>query len=187
MSKENIYSNFDDNPLKLLWVTKSRLMEKYLWIILVIIIVFLISGKFLGFVNFSKWQIDSLLDTSISGLSFTMIIISASVEIFNNEELVILIKATANNKPNGYAFLWVLAPYAFSAVLFLLLGIISIITPIIELDILQSFRDWFIIAYISLVVLSLLSLFNISYKTLNDLYYSIIRMSRKSDNTDSYR
>lgn len=173
------YNHYDDNPLKLLWDTRKHILPKYIWKVWIAIGVFILVLIFFNLIDLRYISSNSFIDSSISGLSFTLVIVSAAIEIFEKDELVILIKSEKNVKVPGEEMLGLLTPYLFTAILFLFLGIISLISPYITIEFSSFFNSGFNFIYIMLILLSLFSLFNITFTILNDLYYKIIRESKE--------
>lgn len=168
-----MYNDYANNPLKFLYHTRKSLLPKYLWCIWLLVGILLIILNFMGYLDFSNFSDDAYVDFSVSGLSFTLVVVSAAIEVFSEDELVVLLESSELNKDNE--FLGLLAPYAFTAVIFVLIGIISLVGPYINIGINSEYLSWLNISYILLVLLGILSLFNIIYQILNDLYYSIKR------------
>ena len=169
------YKHYDENPLELLWDTRKYILPKYLWISWFILGIAVFCLMVLNYIDLSYIDAGNFIDTSISGLSFTLVIVSAAIEIFNDGDLVVLIRIKNNKNIPGEKMLGLLTPYLFTAVLFLLLGIVSLLAPYGTLVVSTTTASILNFIYIMLVLLALFSLFNITYSILNDLYYRVLR------------
>lgn len=170
----NSFKDYDRNPILFLWDTKHEILPKYLWRIWSIIILLIFFGAIFDIIDLSVIDSALFIDLSITGLTFTIVIVSAALEVFKGKELVKLLKIE-NEKVNGLYFLELLTPYVFTALIFLLISLFSIIAPLVKINIPIYLANIFNYIYVSILLLSLFSLFNICYSILNHFYYSVRR------------
>lgn len=115
-------------------------------------------------ININNLHIVNFIDASIAGLIFSLVV-SAVLEIFNfnKEEISILFKR--KNLIN------LLTPYVFTSFIFLILGTISILAPLVSITLSHCVVIIIKYLYISLLTLSLFSLFNICYENIMNIYF----------------
>lgn len=168
-------NNYDDNPIMLLWIGKKALLPRYLTIPWLIIFIALFWSNKNNIIDLDITKISEYVDMSVAGLNFTLVIISAAIEVYTDEELKKLMKGKENDKVKNIRFINLITPYVFTSLIFLVLGILSIIVPLINFEEIIEIANLISIIYIMLLLLGLFSLFNISYTIINDLYHSIGR------------
>lgn len=169
---------YDSNPLRFLIVARGWLLSEYLWyswIIIDILIGILICHNIID-INLVK--IEGFVDASIAGLSFTLIVVSAALEIFKESELKELYK----HKKDGQLLLEVLVPYVFTSMLFLGLGIISSIAPLVTISFPLPFVQIIKYLYFITVILGMISLFNVCYDIIINIFNSVRRSVILDDN-----
>ncbi|AQL56245.1 hypothetical protein [Abyssicoccus albus] len=170
------------NPFRLLWDFRSELLPKYivvLWLIIGVILVILSGFKL---INLSSLDIKEYVSISVSGLNFALIITSAALAVYNKDELTLLLEldfSKHKSRVPGAYFLEILAPYALTLILFLILGLSSVILPLITLTPPLIIRIIVNIIYIEIIILGILSLFNLAYTILIELYYKVQRDSNR--------
>ena len=167
------YYEYDEKPLKFLWDSKKEILPNYMWKMWVLIGALLILGIIFNVVNINSLEVVEHIDLAVSGLSFTLIIVSAVSEIYNKNEMVLLLEKPGDKK--GLAVLETLTPYIFTALIYLIIGLVSVISPLLEIEVPRIIFLTLNYAFIMLLILGLFSLFNITYFLLNSLYYSVIR------------
>lgn len=174
--ENNGYHDYENKPLNFLWDTRSELLPAYLWKVWLVIGATLVIGILFNIINIDTIEVIGYVDLSVSGLSFTLVIISAAFEVYNKDELTILLESKEEkNGKKGLALLETLTPYIFTAFLYLIIGLISIITPLLQIQVPNIVAVILNLIFIMLLILGLFSLFNITYTLLNSLYYSVIR------------
>ena len=178
------YKKYDSNPLKLLWDTKKETMATYLWVIWCMMAFLLFIGACFNWIDLSNIDSSSFIDLSVSGLSFTLVIVSAALEVYHTDDLVILLKAKNEEEVNGYYFLQLLTPYLFTATIYLIIGMISIVSPLITISFTSGVIKIFNYMFIMLQLLGVFSLFNITYTILIELYNSTVRSKLIEDEID---
>lgn len=168
--------NFYNNPLKIIWHGKKAILPIYLWIIWIIIIAFLLIGLCYDYIDFSSFDIHKYLPSTITGLSFTLALFVAEKNVFNMEELKQFAEHQGVNDPiKGIVLLELFAPFIFTAGVFLVLSIASLITPYISFNIDYSLSEFLKLLYISGFSLGIISLFNLLNMMFNDLYHKAHR------------
>lgn len=171
------YNDYTKNPLKFLWHTKKKLLPSYLWWIWIFIGVLLTIGSYYNIFDIASINSQDYISLSIGGLSFALIITSAALGVYNYDELVILLEEKDTVRIPGLDFLELIAPYVLTITIFLTIGIISLINQPLTWSPPRIISIAFNIVFLELILLGLLSLYNIAYSILMDLYYSIIRKS----------
>lgn len=171
----DLKDNYDDNPFLLLWVGKKALLPRYLTIPWLIIFILLFLANNNNWIDLDITKIGEYIDMSVAGLNFTLVIISAAIEIFSDDELKKLMKGKEDEKVKNIRFINLITPYVFTSLIFLILGVMSVLIPLINFESIDGIADIISIIFIMLLLLGLFSLFNISYNIINDLYYSIGR------------
>lgn len=171
--KDKEYYEYEKRPLKFLWDTRKELLPNYIWKIWVSIGALLFLGTILNVVNINTLEVVGHIDLAVSGLSFTLVIVSAVFEIYNKDEMASLLEKPGDKK--GLALLETLTPYVFTALIYLIIGLVSIISPLLEIKVPDTIVLVLNYTFIMLLILGLFSLFNITYLLLNSLYYSVIR------------
>lgn len=176
----NSFKDYDRNPILFLWDTKHEILPKYLWKLWIVIVIIILLSAIFGIIDLSSIDSALFIDLSITGLTFTIVIVSAALEVFKDIELVKLLKIK-NKKIKGLHFLELLTPYVFTAFVFLLISIFSIIAPLIKINIPIFLACIFNYIYISVLLMAILSLFNICFSILNHFYYSVRRKYEGGD------
>lgn len=167
---------YDSNPLLFLYVAYQGLMSEILWIIWLILIVILIVLNLLGVIDSTKIKIGDTIDASIAGLSFTLIVVSAALEIFSRKELIRLYNTkNIGDSEDGQLLMQVLAPYVFTSMIFLLLGILSVVAPTVVIQISTSWKGVIKFIYMAFFILGMFSLFNICYDIVINIFNSVRR------------
>src|SRR5699024_964971 len=168
--------NFYNNPLKIIWYGKKALLPNYLWIIWIIIVSFFSIGLYYKNIDFSSFDIHKYLSPTFIGLSFTLALFVAQRNIFDMEDLKQFVRYKGKNDPfKGVALLELFAPFIFTAVVFLVLGIASLITPYISISVDSCISAFLKVFYISVFSLGIISLFNLLNMMFNDLYHKAYR------------
>lgn len=167
---------YDSNPLRFLYVAYQGMMSEVLWGIWLLLIIILIVLNFFGVIDITKIKIGDTIDASIAGLSFTLIVVSAALEIFSRKELIKLYNTKINgNSKDGQLLMQVLAPYVFTSMIFLLLGISSVVAPTVVIQISTVCKGIIKFIYIALFILGMFSLFNICYDIVINIFNSVRR------------
>lgn len=168
--------NFYNNPLKIIWYGKSALLPAYLWTIWIITTFFLLIGVCSGYISFSSFNINNYLTATITGLSFTLALFVAVRNVFNMDELKLLAKYKGNNDPfAGMTLLKLFAPFIFTASIFLILGIVSLLAPHIIFKFDYYVSEFLKALFLSIFSLGMISLFNLLNMMFNDLYHKAQR------------
>lgn len=173
MKKHKVY---DENPIAWLKDGWGGVMEKYLWVMWLIIAIMIVIAYSYGVI--AQTDTNNIIHTNQSAFEIVaMLPILAYIhfKLFTVDELIVLL----NNKN---MLIQTFAQYVFSGALFTLLGILYLFTP--------SPNNIYNITLVLLTLLGGFSLFNILYQFLNDLYFSVVRKSNRkfaetiSDNQD---
>lgn len=168
--------NFYNNPLKIIWKSKSNLMPNYLiltWIIF--LLVSLVGVTCFDFMDFSSFQIGTYFSVSSTGLTLTLALFVAGKNAFSEEDLKKLAMYKNEKGVQGQALIDFLGPFVFTALLFLLTGLLSLFGPYFVFPIKKEFMEIIKVLYVNILFLGLLSLFNLVITMLNDVYASAFR------------
>lgn len=172
----NNRKKYDSNPLLFLYVAYQGLMSEILWKIWLGLIVILILLNLLGVIDSTKIKIGDTIDASIAGLSFTLIVVSAALEIFSRKELIRLYNTkNIGDSEDGQLLMQVLAPYVFTSMIFLLLGILSVVAPTVIIQISTFWKGVIKFIYMAFFILGMFSLFNICYDIVINIFNSVRR------------
>lgn len=169
--------NFYNNPLKIIWKSKSNLMPNYLYAIWILFVLISLTGAtFFDFMDFSSFQIGTYFSVSSTGLTLTLALFVAGKNAFSEEELKRLATHKKNSKAvQGQALIDFLGPFVFTALLFLITGLLSLFGPYINLPLKKEYVEIIKVIFINILFLGLLSLFNLVITMLNDVYASAFR------------
>lgn len=176
MRMNNNRKKYDSNPLLFLYVAYQGLMSEILWKIWLGLIVILILLNLFGVIDSTKIKIGDTIDASIAGLSFTLIVVSAALEIFSRKELIRLYNTkNIGDSEDGQLLMQVLAPYVFTSMIFLLLGILSVVAPTVIIQISTFWKGVIKFIYMAFFILGMFSLFNICYDIVINIFNSVRR------------
>lgn len=162
--------NFYENPIKLIIVGREGVFPNYILVCWILITGFLFFGNYYNIFSFSYFAVGDFLGYCITGLSFTLALFVATRNVFTVEELGTLIK-----HKKGELFYNLLAPFQFTSLLFLILGIISMVAQFLTIKITKNVFEIFAIVFISMFILALLSLFNLTNMTFNNIFHTAKR------------
>lgn len=110
----------------------------------------------------------SFIAVSITGLSFTLALLVAVRNIFSVSELKTLVDYQVTST-TSHVFTDLVAPFIWSSVLWLTLGIISTLLSFIRVDVSNTQVAYFgTISFTMLICVAILSLFNIIADTIRD-------------------
>ncbi|MCC3648145.1 MULTISPECIES: hypothetical protein [Cytobacillus] len=168
--------NFYNNPLKVIWKSKKNLMPIYLILLWITFLLITLGGfLYFDFIDFSSFQIGTYFSVSSTGLTLTLALFVAGKNAFNEEDLKRLANHENSEGVAGQALIDFLGPFVFTALLFLITGLLSLFGPYIKLPLKQEYMELVKILYINILFLGLLSLFNLVITMLNDVYASALR------------
>lgn len=168
--------NFYNNPLKVIWKSRRNLMPNYLIVLWIIfLLVSLSSVLFFDFMDFSSFQVGSYFSISSTGLTLTLALFVAGKNAFSEDDLKRLAQHENSKGVQGQALIDFLGPFVFTALLFLVTGLLSLFGPYINLPIKKEYVELIKVLYINILSLGLLSLFNLIITMLNDVYASAFR------------
>ncbi|BEI48155.1 hypothetical protein ACPT8I_07960 [Lactiplantibacillus plantarum] len=171
--------DFYGNPFRLLWYGKRALLQSYLWVfwLLVIALQIIVFSKWPDKIDLTRFSLQSLFTPSLTGLTFTLALFVAEKNIFNREELYRLATYKNDRRKEGSALMELLAPFLFTAILFLITGVTSLLGQFVIWNIsVKNVCDRLLVcAFIDVLLLALLSLFGLIVTTLNDAYLSAKR------------
>lgn len=164
-NKMKKHKEYDENPIAWLKDGWSGVMEKYLWVMWLIITIMIVIAYSYGVIE--QTDTNNIIHTNQSAFEIVaMLPILAYIhfKLFTVDELIVLL----NNKN---MLIQTFAQYVFSGALFTLLGVLYLFTP--------SPNNIYNITLVLLTLLGGFSLFNVLYQFLNDLYFSVVRKSNR--------
>ncbi|EGP5619827.1 hypothetical protein EB05_00279 [Enterococcus faecium] len=170
---KKLKQNFNDDTrlLSLFIKGRRRLLPKYLWIIwFLITFTLLVLSVNAKYINLSYFSISTYLSISISGLSFTFALFNISKGTFDRRELKHLDEYEGEGIRKGQLLAEYLAPFTFTAIILLLTSIGALIGPFLTLEITQQQSSCIKIGYLSLLLLGIFSLFNLTCMAVEDVY-----------------
>ncbi|MFK3814877.1 hypothetical protein [Bacillus halotolerans] len=168
--------NFYNNPLKVIWNSRKNLMPNYLIVLWILfLLVSLASVLCFDFMDFSSFQIGTYFSVSSTGLTLTLALFVAGKNAFSENDLKTLAQHEDSKGVKGQALIDFLGPFVFTALLFLVTGLLSLFGPYINLPIKKEYIELIKVFYINILFLGLLSLFNLVITMLNDVYASAFR------------
>lgn len=168
--------NFYNNPLKIIWKSKSNLMPNYLIVSWIIFLSVSLAGvTCFDFMDFSSFQIGTYFSVSSTGLTLTLALFVAGKNAFSEEDLKRLAIYENDKGIKGQALIDFLGPFVFTALLFLVTGLLSLFGPYFNLPIKKEYVELIKVFYVNILFLGLLSLFNLVITMLNDVYSSASR------------
>lgn len=159
---------------------RKRLLPTYLWVLWSVITLLMFLGNFFNFIDLSSFSISSYLSVCIAGLSFTFALFNISKSSFNNDELKKIAEyegklPTGRNIRKGTLLAEYLSPFLLTVFVLVVAATIALIVPFISLKIDYSLLNYLKISYLSLLLLGIFSLFNLTCMAVEDLYNSIRR------------
>lgn len=168
--------NFYKNPISVIWKAKNNLMPSYL----IIIWISLFSGSIIGvfwldFIDFSSFKMGEYFSISTTGLTLTLALFVAGKDAFSDEDLKKLAGYESDEVKKGQALIDFIGPYIFTALLFLITGLISLFGPFVKTQLDPLYIKLFKICYINLLSFGILSLFNLVIIMLNDVFSAAFR------------
>ncbi|MGP4060246.1 hypothetical protein [Halobacillus sp. H74] len=168
--------NFYNNPLKVVWKSKKNLMPFYLIFVWVLFLLVTLGGVlYLDFMDFSSFRIGTYFSVSSTGLTLTLALFVAGKNAFSEEDLKRLANHENGEGQSGQALIDFLGPFVFTALLFLITGLLALFGPYIKLPLKPEYIEFIKVLYINILFLGLLSLFNLVITMLNDVYASALR------------
>lgn len=179
------YDKYDGSPVKFLIRARKGLMAEKLWCSWLILCLILFVLNFIGYIDLKRVRIGEFVDSSIAGLSFSLIVVSAVREIFEKDELKILYKKRYDNEKQGLLLLKLLSPYVLTSMIFLVLGIISLVAPLVTIPLPLNMVNLVKYFYVALLLLGLFSLFHVCYDIIINIYNSVRREVIKDNKNDS--
>lgn len=168
--------NFYKNPLKVIWKARKNLMPSYLVILWLVFFIASISAAFyLNLIDFSLFKIGEYFTVSSTGLTLTLALFVAGKNAFSPDDLKVLANHESDEIKKGQLLIDFLGPYVFTAVLFLMLGLVSLFGPFLKIPLDYGYITFFKVFYINILALGLLSLFNLVIIMLNDVFLAAYR------------
>lgn len=116
--------DFYNHPFSIIYKNFDSLMPFYLWCVYFILIVLEII--FYHSLNFKNLNFDIFLNSSIAGLSLIPVLFGATVGIFKRKDLRKLV-----TWKKGKPFEGIIAPFVLTAIIFLIIASLSLLSLII--------------------------------------------------------
>lgn len=168
------------NPVKILWIIKKDLFPKQLlitWSILTTLVILLyLLDAYTEFTIIFNFPISDLLSAGITGISFTLALISATTKIFSKSQLVSIFSYTDEDNPKeGYLFYRTIAPYIWTATNWLAIALIALFSRFVSFNVHGIFDKIIEIFVISLVIMGLLNLWSLVITHIKDVILDVER------------
>ncbi|AUJ29614.1 hypothetical protein [Liquorilactobacillus hordei] len=164
------------------WRTKSASTT----LVLLVIVIFL--NIFFGIDFLSNFAIITLFSGSISGMTFTLTLLTAIISILDDDEMKQLYEYTQKNiekidDDDRFVFYETFAPYAWIALLFCISSILSLFGGVFNFEIFKKIRLYYIVVWfkyidIAAMALAIWSLFDLVIDTIISKMDKIIRKSK---------
>lgn len=174
------------NPFKILWSIKKDLFPKqllYTWgILTTFVIVLYVLSAYTEFTIIINFSISDLLSAGITGISFTLALISATTKLFSKSELVSIFSYVDNdNLVEGYLFYRTIAPYIWTATNWLAISLIALFSRFVSFQVHILVEKFIEILVISLVIMGLLNLWSLVITHIKDVILDIERTLNSDD------
>lgn len=162
------------NPFKVMYRVRTRMLNKsfwYVWIVLVVImsVLYSLSYKY-SFVSISSFSLSDFLVPGITGLSFTLALITATTRIFSKEQLVSFYEYTDEDNPyKGFLFYRTIAPYIWTSTVWLVITIGALFTKLFVFNLPQILHDVLKITFASCVLIGIMSLWSLLITHIKDI------------------
>lgn len=158
----------EKNPIKIIWASRKELLPISAWMVYIFIAFFMVIVKFAvpdNIIDFNLARIDSKLfiQLSITALTLILGIFTFGKEIFNIDDLGRLFQA------NEEVYYSNIADYLFSAFLWLIISIISIIKFVIILNFPEWLLDLLRLQFLAIVILATFSTMTLIVRNVNRL------------------
>lgn len=182
MHKEKI--KIEINPFKVMYKVKSQMLNKSFWLVwstlvLIMIVFYSLSYKY-SFVKLESFTLSDFLIPGITGLSFTLALITATTRIFSKEQLVnIYIYTDKDNPEEGYLFYRTIAPYIWTSTIWLIVTIGALFTKMFTFEIPPMLYDILKVAFTSIVLMGIMSLWSLLITHIKDISMETEREVKK--------
>lgn len=162
------------NPFKVMYKVKTAMLSKSFWIVWVILVglmslLYFLSFKY-SFISISIFSLADFLIPGITGLSFTLALITATTRIFSKEQLVATYAYTDKDNPSeGFLFYRIIAPYIWTSTVWLIITISALFTKIFNFNLPEIIHDILKIVFASIVLIGVMSLWSLLITHIKDI------------------
>lgn len=174
------------NPFKVIWKVKTKMLNKsffIVWGILVVLVIGLyITAHYSSYVAVKLIHLEDFLIPGITGLSFTLALITATTRIFPKEQLVDIYSFTDDGKmEKGHLFYRTIAPYIWTSTIWLLISIGALFSKMFSIKIPVFMHSLLEIFFISIVLMGVMSLWSLLITHIKDISLETEREINKTD------
>lgn len=175
------------NPFKVMFKVRTRMLSSnfwYVWSVLVgIMIVFYIFSSKYSFITVSYFSFADFLIPGITGLSFTLALITATTRIFSKEQLVYIYNYIDKDNPyKGFLFYRTIAPYIWTSTIWLIITIGALFAKIFNFNLTPIINDILKLLFLSCVLIGIMSLWSLLITHIKDITLETERELNKSTN-----
>lgn len=162
------------NPFIVMSKVKKEMLSKnfwYVWTILVVVMtIFYALSSMHSFVIMESFSLSDFLSPGITGLSFTLALITATTRIFSKEQLVDVYSYTDQDNPEkGYLFYRTIAPYIWTSTIWLIVTIGALFAKLFIFNFPPLIHDILKLMYISIVLMGVMSLWSLLTTHIKDI------------------
>lgn len=164
----------DINPFKVMWNVRKEILSKaflIVWLILffILILFYILSYKF-TIIKMEAFSLSDFLTPGITGLSFTLALITATTRIFSKDKLVDIYCYTDKDNPiEGYLFYRTIAPYIWTSTIWLIVTIGSLFSKLFIYNFLSIFQDILKLIFSAFVLMGVMSLWSLLIAHIKDV------------------
>lgn len=180
------------NPFKVMNKVKNQMLSRNFWLVwatlvLIMVVFYLLSRKY-SFIIMESFSISDFLSPGITGLSFTLALITATTRIFSKDQLVDIYRYTDQDNPEkGYLFYRTIAPYIWTSTIWLIVTIGSLFAKIFIFNFSPIIHDILKLIYSSIVLMGVMSLWTLLTTHVKDISLETERevhrlMSKEKEN-----
>lgn len=158
--------NVEKNPLKIIWLTRSKLLPSSVWVIWILmsfgmfICTFVIPDQYIK-MNFSAFNIEKFMPICISALAFVLAMYTFGKDVYTNEDLVVLLKT---NELMYYGFL---ADYLFAGLNWGVIILFSTLRIMLIISLPMWILNFLRVLYLSELGLATIATISIVIKNIN--------------------
>lgn len=174
VDKEDNRIEIEINPFKVINKVKSQMLSKNFWIVWAILVLimtgfYLLSRKY-SFIKMESFPLSDFLTPGITGLSFTLALITATTRLFSKDQLVDIYRYTDQDNPEeGHLFYRTLAPYIWTSTIWLVVTIGALIAKIFIFNFPPIIHDILKLTYSSIVLMGVMSLWSLLTTHVKDI------------------
>lgn len=162
------------NPFKIMNKVKKEMLSKSFWcvwtaLVLIMTFFYILSNKY-NFIIMESFSLSDFLSPGITGLSFTLALITATTRIFSKDQLVDFYRYTDEDNPEeGYLFYRTIAPYIWTSTVWLIVTIGALFAKTFVFNFPSVMHDILKLMYSSIVLMGVMSLWSLLTTHIKDI------------------